>query len=77
MPLTDRLEHRGGLFLDLASTLLFGGGRSESGELPEDNLSSAVASLSSCWICSLPLFFLTEGVGGLPPHALSICSPSR
>ena len=37
MPLKDRLERRGGLFLDSASTLFFGGGRSGSGELPEDN----------------------------------------
>ena len=41
MPLTERLERRGGLFLDSASTLFFGGGRSGSGELPEDNSSSA------------------------------------
>ena len=34
MPLTNRLEWCGGLFLDLASTLLVGGGISGSGELP-------------------------------------------
>ena len=47
MPLTDQLERRGGLFLDSASTLFFGGGRSGSGQLPEDNSSSASVSLSS------------------------------
>ena len=47
MPLTDQLERRGGLFLDSTSTFFFGGVRYGSGELPEDNLSSAVALLSS------------------------------
>ena len=63
MPLTDRLERRGGIFLDSASTLFFGSGRSGSGELPEDNSSSAATSLSSGRIGSLPLFCLTEGAG--------------
>ena len=35
-----------GLFLDSASTLFFRGERSGSEELPEDNSSSVVASLS-------------------------------
>ena len=77
MSLTNRLERRGGLFLDSASTLFFGGGRSRSGELPEDNSSSAAASLLSGRIGSLPLFCLTGGVGWLLPHAFSIRSPSR
>ena len=47
MPLTDRLELRGALFLDSASMLFFGGGRSESGELPKDNSLSSLMSLSS------------------------------
>ena len=64
MPLTERLEWRGGLFLDLASRLFFGGGRSGSDELPEDNSLSAVASLSSGRIGSLPLFCLTGVQGG-------------
>ena len=34
MPLTERLERRGGLFLDSTSKLFFGGERSGSGELP-------------------------------------------
>ena len=76
MPLTDRLERRGGLFLDSASTLFFGGGKFGSGELPEDNSSSVVASLSSGRIGSLPLFCLTGGAGWLLPHAFSIRSPS-
>ena len=67
MPLMDRLKRRGGLFLDLASTLFFRGGRSESGELSEDNSSSAAASLSSGRIGSLPLFCLTGGAGWLFP----------
>ena len=37
VPLTEQLERRGGLFLDSASTLFFGGERSGSGELLEDN----------------------------------------
>ena len=63
MQLTDRLERRGGLFLDSASTLFVGGSISGSGELPKDNLSSAAASLSSSRIGSLPLFCFTEGAG--------------
>ena len=77
MPLMDRLERHGGLFLDLASPLFFGGGRSGSGELPEDNLSFAAASLSSGQIGSLPLFCITRGAGWLLPHAFSIRSPSK
>ena len=33
-PLTDRLERHGGRFLESASTLFFGGGKSRRGELP-------------------------------------------
>ena len=46
MPLTEWLERRRGLFLDLSSTLFFGGERSGSRELLEDNSSSIVSSLS-------------------------------
>ena len=77
MSLMDRLERCGGLFLYSASTWFFGGGRSGSGELPEDNLSSAAASLSSGQTGSLPLFCLTGGAGWFLPHAFSIRSPSR
>ena len=66
MSLTDWLERRGGLFLDSAFTLFFESGRSGSGELPEDNSSSAAASLLSGRIGSLPLLCLIEGVGWLP-----------
>ena len=45
MPLTKRLKRHGDLFPDSASTLFFGGGRSRSGELPEDNSSFATVSL--------------------------------
>ena len=63
MPLTERLERVEGLFLDLASTLFFGGGRSRSGELQDDNSSSVVVSLSPSRMGSLPLFYLTRGAG--------------
>ena len=77
MPLTEQLERGGGLFLDSASTLFFEGGRSRSGELPEDNLSSVATSLSSGRIGFLPLFCLTGGAGWLLPHAFSTPSSSR
>ena len=71
MPLTERLERCKGLFLDSTSMLFFGGGRSESGELLEDNSSSVVASLSPDKMGSLPLFCLTRGARWLLPHAFS------
>ena len=71
MPLTERLERRGGLFLDSASTLFFGSGRSGSGELPEDNSSFAAASLWPGRMGSLPLFRLTRVARWLLPRALS------
>ena len=71
MPLTERLGRGEGLFLDSASTLFFWGERSSSGELLEDNSSSAVASLSPGKIGSLPLFCLTGGAGWLLPRAFS------
>ena len=77
MPLTDRLERHEGLFLHLASTLFFRGGRSKSEKLSEDNSSSAAASLSSARIGSLPLFCLTRGARWLLPRAFLIRSPSR
>ena len=77
MPLTERLEQRGGLFLDSASTLFFGGGRLGSGELSEDNSSFAAASLSSGRIDSLPLFCLTGVVGWLLPRVFSPRSSSK
>ena len=77
MPLTDRLEWRGGLFLDSASTLFFGGGRSGSGELLEDNSLSTAALLSFGRIGSLPLFYLTGDAGWLLPRAFSTQSSSR
>ena len=77
MPLTEQLERRGGLFLDSASTLFFGGERSGSGELPEDNSLSAVASLSPGKMGSLPLFCLTGGAGWLLSRAFSPRSSSK
>ena len=55
MPLTVRLEQRGGLFFYSAPTLFFGGGRSGSEELPKDNSSSATALLSPDRTGGLPL----------------------
>ena len=77
MPLTERLERHGGLFLNSASTLFFRGERSGSGELPEDNSSSAAASLSPSRMGSLPLFCLAGGAGWLLPHAFSPRSCSK
>ena len=77
MPLTERLERRGGLFLDSASTLFFGGERPGSKELPEDNSSSAVASLLLNRMGSLPLFCFTGDVGWLLPRAFSPRSSSK
>ena len=77
MPLMERLEGRKGLFLDSASMLFFGGERSCSGELSEDNSSSAAASLSPGRMGSLPLFFFTGGVGWLLSLAFSPRSSSK
>ena len=71
MPLKERLERRGGLFLDSASTLFFGGERLGSGELPEDSSLSVVASLSPGRIGPLPLFCSTGGAGWLLPRVFS------
>ena len=71
MPLTELLERHRGLFLDSASMLFFGGERSGSGELQEDNSLSAIASLSPGRMGSLPLFCLTGGAGWLLPRAFS------
>ena len=77
MLLTKQLERHGGLFLNSASTLFFGGVRSGSRELPKDNSSSVAASLSSSRIGSLPLFCLIGGTGWLFPRAFSMWSPSK
>ena len=68
MPLTEQLERHGGLFFYSAS---IGGGRLGIEELPEDNSSSAAASLSSGRIGSLPLFCLSGGAWWLLPRAFS------
>ena len=77
MPLTKPLEWRGGLFLDSASMLFFRDGRSGSEELPEDNSSSTVSSLSPGRMGSLPLFCLIGGVGWLLHRAFSPRSSSK
>ena len=56
MPLTEQLERRGGLFVDLASTFFFGGERSGSGELPEDNSLSTIVS-HCCLVGSTPCLY--------------------
>ena len=71
MPLTERLERNGGLFLDSASTLLFGGEGSGNGQLLEDNSSSSIASLLPGRMGSFPLFCLSGGARRLLPHAFS------
>ena len=53
--LTDQLDRRGGLFLKWASAAFGDGERRGSGELPEDNSSSANRSISSGAAASLPL----------------------
>ena len=75
--LMEWLERRGGLFLGSASTLLFGGKRSGSGELPEDNLSSTIASLSLGKMGSLSLFCLIKGARWLLSLAFSPRSFSK
>ena len=77
MPLTERLEQHGALFLDSASTLFFRGDKSGSGDLPKDNLLFATASLSLDKMGSLPLFCLTGGAGWLLPHAFAPQSSSK
>ena len=77
MPLTERLERRGGLFLNLASTLFFVSDRLGSGELPEDNSSSAIASLSPSRMSSLSLLCLTGGAGRLLLRAFSPRTSSK
>ena len=61
--LTDRLDRRGGLFLEWASTVFREGERRGSGELLEDNSSSAGRSTSSGAATSLPLLEREGGNG--------------
>ena len=75
--LTKWLERRGGLFLDSAPTLFFGGERSGSGELLEDNSLSVATSLSPGRMGSLLLFCLTGGAGWLLLRAFLPRSSSK
>ena len=61
--LMDRLDRRGGLFLEWASAAFGDGERHKSGELPEDNSSSAGRSTSSDATTSLPLLGQEGGNG--------------
>ena len=72
MLLTEQLERCGGLLLNSASMLLFGGERPSNEELPEDNSSSTAASLSPSKMGSLPLFCLIGGAGLLLPREFSL-----
>ena len=62
--LTDRLDRRGGRFLKWASTAFEDGDRRGSGELPEDNSSSAGKSISYGTTTSLPFPRRDGGNGG-------------
>ena len=62
--LMDRLDRRGGLFLEWASAALGDGEQRRSGELPEDSSSFADRSTSSDAATSLP-FPGREGGNGL------------
>ena len=66
--LMDRLDRRGGLFLDWASAAFGDGEQRGSGELSEDNSSSAGRSMSSSTAASLPLSRRDEGSGRGGPH---------
>ena len=70
--LMDRLDRRGGLFLNRASAAFGDGERSGSGELPEDNSSSAGRSMSSGIAASLPLSGRDGGSGRGGPRDFSI-----
>ena len=61
--LMDQVAQRGGLFLEWASAALREGDRRGSGELPEDNSSSAGRSTSSGEETSLPLLVRVGGNG--------------
>ena len=61
IPLITRLEWRGGLFLDSASALFWGGERQGSRELSDDNSSSVGGSLWPGRAGFLPLFFRVKG----------------
>ena len=70
-PLIARLDWQGSLFLDLASALLWGGERWGSGELSEENSSSAVWSLWSGRMGSFPLFSRARVTFWAAPWGLS------
>ena len=67
-PLADRLNRRGGHFLDSAFALFWSGERSRSGELPDDSSSSTGGSLSPLRMGSLPLFDIVEGARWICPR---------
>ena len=67
----DRLDRRGGLFLDWASAAFGDGEWHGSGELSEDNPSSAGRSMSSGIAASLPLSGRDGGSGRGDPRDFS------
>ena len=66
-----------GPFSGFGLHIILRGSASGSGELPEDNSSSAAASLSYDRIGSLPLFCLSGGAGWPLPRTFSALSPPR
>ena len=69
--LMDRLDRRRGLILDWASTVFGDGERRGSGELLEDNSSSANRSMSLGTVASLPLSRQDGGSGRGGPRDFS------
>ena len=72
--LMDKLDQRGGLFLEWASAAFGDGEWCRSGELPKDNSSSAGRSTSSDAATSLPLSGQEGGNGWKVP---ATAQPSR
>ena len=70
MPLINRLDRRGSLFLDSASASFEDGERCGSGELSEDNSSSAGRSISSGMEAPFPLSGRDGGRGRGGPRDL-------
>ena len=68
----DRLGQRGFFFLDWASVAFRDGEPRGSGELSEDNSSSASRSMSSITAASLPLLGRDGGSGRGGPRDLSV-----
>ena len=75
--LMDLLGRRGGLFLDWASAAFGDGERHGSGDLSEDNSSSAGRSMLSGTVASLPLSGRDRGSGRRGPQDFSAWQASN